>query len=67
MLVTRMTQGMDLNDYRSKFGVDFEIEHAQAIHRLESLGLIALEGGFLRLTRHGLEVQNAVVVELLEE
>ena len=67
MLATRMTQGMDLDDYRAKFGVDFAFRHKRAIRRLEALGLVEIEGSFLRLTQRGLEVQNAVVVELLEE
>ena len=31
------------------------------------LGLIQLEGGFLRLTERGMELQNAVVVELMDD
>lgn len=67
MLSTRMTQGLDLDDYRRRFGEDFASAHAKTIRRLQSLGLIETDGGFLRLTRRGLEVQNAVVVELLDE
>ena len=67
MLATRMTQGLDLNDYRCRYGADFASEHRRAIQRMQSLGLVQIDGGFLRLTRRGLEVQNAVVVELLDE
>ncbi len=67
MLSTRMTRGMNLSAYRREFGVDFEIAHAGKIVQLEKLGLIERKDGFLRLTRSGLEVQNAVVVELMEE
>lgn len=67
MLSTRMTRGMDLNAYRERFGVDFEAAHAKAIGGLVRHGLIEIKDGFLRLTRSGLEVQNAVVVELLDE
>ncbi len=67
MLATRMTQGMNLDDYRSRFGVDFATVHQESLRRLQALGLIEIDSGFLRLTRRGLEVQNAVVVELLEE
>ena len=34
---------------------------------MTDLGLIEIADGFLRPTRSGLELQNAVVVELLEE
>lgn len=67
MLSTRMIRGMDLCAYRNEFGVDFESAHAKAIGGLVRHGLIEIENGFLRLTRSGLEVQNAVVVELLDE
>jgi len=67
MLNTRMTQGMDLSAYREQFGVDFAARHAAAIEKWTKHGLIKIENGFLRLTGNGLEVQNAVVVELLDE
>ena len=67
MLSTRMTRGLDLNAYREQFGVDFADKHEKSIRRLQQLDLIRLEDGFLSLTARGLEVQNAVVVELLEE
>lgn len=67
MLSTRMLRGMDLKAYRRDFGVDFEIAHARAVERMRRMKLIEIEDGFLRLTRSGLEVQNAVVLELLGE
>ncbi|MGN0801629.1 MAG: radical SAM family heme chaperone HemW [Candidatus Faecivicinus sp.] len=66
MLSTRMVRGMDLAEYRRAFGVDFERAHEKTLARLAGLGLVKIEDGFLRLTRSGLELQNAVVVELLE-
>lgn len=67
MLSTRMIRGLDLNEYRNAFCVDFERAHAKAIAALSRHGLIEIKNGFLRLTNSGLEVQNAVVVELLDE
>lgn len=66
MLSTRMVRGMDLAAYRREFGVDFEKSREKAMIRMEKLGLAERRDGFLRLTRKGLEVQNAVVVELLD-
>lgn len=66
MLSTRMCRGMNLTDYRDAFGVDFEMQHAKEIDRLRNMGLLTVEDGFLRLTRLGLELQNAVVVELMD-
>ena len=67
MLATRMTRGMSLSAYREQFGVDFEAVHAKELEMLGKHGLIEIRDGFLRLTRSGMEVQNAVVVELLDE
>ena len=66
MLATRMTKGLDLAAYGAQFGEDFAAAHRKAVRRMEKLGLVKIENGFLRLTREGLEVQNAVVVELLD-
>ena len=67
MLSTRLTRGMDLAAYGAEFGVDFVKAHRVALGRLAALGLVCVEDGFLRLTLEGMEVQNAVVVELLDE
>lgn len=67
MLATRMTKGLNLSLYEKQFGVDFVKNREKVIRRLEGFGLIEIKNGFLRLTRKGLEVQNAVVVELLDE
>lgn len=67
MLSTRTVQGFDLMEYRARFQRDFEKEHEAAIARLKASGLIRIEGGTLRLTERGMEVQNAVLVELLED
>lgn len=66
MLSTRMCRGMDLAAYRRAFGVDFAQGREDALRSLESLGLLTWRDGFLRLTGRGMEVQNAVVVELLD-
>lgn len=67
MLETRMLRGLDLNGWREKFGEDFCAARAAAIRKLENYGLIEMENGFLRLTAMGLELQDSVVLELLED
>ena len=66
MLSTRMCRGMDLGAYRREFGVDFRAGREEKLAQLARLGLLECADGFLRLTRRGMEVQNAVVVELLD-
>lgn len=64
MLATRTARGLDLAAWQSAFGAPFGRE--AALNRLERGGFITIEHGFLRLTLRGMEVQDAVVLELLE-
>ena len=66
MLSTRTTQGLNLPAWRERFGRPFAPEGCAALDRLAKAGLIEIKDGFLRLTCRGMEVQNAVVLELLE-
>ena len=67
MLSTRTVRGLDLSAWRSAFGEDFAAGREAALRRLSDAGFIGIEGGFLRLTGRGMEVQDAVVLELLGE
>ncbi len=58
MLGTRMSQGIDLSLFKN---VD-----NRRLDRLVASGLIELDNGYLRLTTRGMELQNAVILELLE-
>lgn len=64
MLATRTTRGLDLAAWQAAFGQPFDRE--AAIRRLAQGGYLEIDHGFLRLTLRGLEVQDAVVLELLE-
>ena len=65
MLSTRTCRGLDLAGWRERFQEDFMAGREEIVRRLETAGLARLESGFLRLTLRGMEVQNAVVLELL--
>ena len=65
MLATRTARGLDLADWQARFGVPFERGREAALARLEAGGLVEHRDGFLRLTLRGLELHNAVVLELL--
>ena len=67
MLSTRTVRGLDLAAWENAFGAPFERGREAAIGRLEKGGLIEIGGGHLRLTTRGMEVQDAVVLELLGE
>ena len=56
MLVTRTTRGIPLELVAKKL---------EAVRRLEAGGFVQRSGGRLILTDRGMEVQNAVVLELV--
>ena len=67
MLATRTARGLDLAAWARDFGAPFGKGREAALKRLERAGLIETGGGFLRLTTRGMEVQDAVVLELMGE
>lgn len=66
MLSTRTVRGLDLAAWAARFGENFPTDGNAALRRLADAGLIEITEGQLRLTRDGMEVHNAVVLELLE-
>jgi oxygen-independent coproporphyrinogen-3 oxidase len=67
MLSTRTERGLDLTAWARAFGTPFARGRERALDRLENGGLIETGDGFLRLTMRGMEVQDAVVLELMGE
>lgn len=61
----RMKRGIDLVEYAERFGRDLSVERADAIDRLESLGLIRIADGRMSLTRRGALFSNEVFAEFL--
>ncbi len=66
MLALRLREGLDLTAFTARHGVDLLLHKENAVRSLRMLGLIQVEGGRLRLTERGMDVQNAVLLELLE-
>lgn len=66
MLSTRTTRGLSLDEYARATGEHLEEKKRAALHALCREGLLELDGGYLRLTEKGLELQNAVVLALLD-
>ena len=67
MLGTRTVKGVDLESFKRDFGEDLREVCKGSIRRLKAAGLLELSREHLRLTERGLEVQDAVVLELLNE
>jgi oxygen-independent coproporphyrinogen-3 oxidase len=56
----RLLRGVDLAEYRRRFGLDLRKENADDIARLLDAGLIDIDDDLLRLTRHGALLSNEV-------
>lgn len=67
MLGLRMTEGVSEPDFLRRHGVGLEMLYGERLRRFESKGLMAHQDGFWRLTRRGMDVQNAILVELMDE
>lgn len=61
----RLTRGLDLAEYRERFGDDLCVTAAEKLDRLTKAGLIIVEGDKLRLTRKGKLFSNNVFVEFV--
>lgn len=61
----RMLEGVEEEQFRAEFGVPLAQIHDPAIERLCAAGLLAREGGRLRLTRRGVILSNRVFAAFL--
>lgn len=66
MLALRLREGLSLSAFAARHGFDFLEHKGSAARSLQMLGLIQVEGDRLRLTERGMDVQNAVLLELLD-
>ena len=61
----RMMSGVDLNDYRVRFGDDIRDSHSEDLKRFREAGLIECVGESVRLTRAGALLSNEVFAALI--
>jgi oxygen-independent coproporphyrinogen-3 oxidase len=59
-LSLRLKKGLDLSEYKLRFGVDLTVKFAEDFERFEELGLIELNENTLRLTPKGFVFSNEV-------
>jgi oxygen-independent coproporphyrinogen-3 oxidase len=60
----RLMSGLNLKDYRRRFGSDLRDRYAADLHRLVNSGLIEIDEDLLRLTRRGALLSNEVFAVL---
>ncbi len=66
MLGLRMTAGVSEADFTAMHGVTLEAYCGAILHQQEKRGLLRHQDGRWSLTRRGMDVQNAILVEILE-
>ena len=67
MLGLRTTKGVSETDFAAMHGLSLNECYGDRLHALTKQGLIEWRDGWCRLTRRGMDVQNAVLVELMDE
>ena len=67
MLGLRMTRGVSEADFAARHGATLESCYGERLRSLAARGLMEYAGGFWRLTRRGMDVQNAILVELMDD
>lgn len=66
MLGLRTTKGVNEATFEAMHGVALSDVYGAKLAELETQGLLCHTGGWWRLTRRGMDVQNGVLVELME-
>ncbi|MDO4837761.1 MAG: radical SAM family heme chaperone HemW [Clostridia bacterium] len=67
MLGLRTTKGVSESAYTAMHGVSMDQRYGATLARLEKQGLLLHQAGYWRLSRRGMDVQNAVLVELMDD
>lgn len=67
MLGLRTTQGVSVERFAAMHGLALESLYGERLRSLASRGLVSFSEGHWRLTRRGMDVQNAILVELMDE
>lgn len=61
----RMMQGVSMEQFREKFGIDIKEIYGEQIEKMQRQGLLCIENGHLKLTSLGIDVSNVVLAEFL--
>ncbi len=67
MLSLRMTAGMNRKRFRDLHGAPPEAFYGDVLRRLASQGLLILKDDSWRLTRRGMDIQNSILLEFMED
>ena len=66
MLRLRLREGIDLDAYRARFGIDLSLRYQKEIDRFCSMGLMRVSEGRLALTESGFRLSSGILVDFLD-
>lgn len=61
----RLNEGIDLNKLSKEFGIDLERKNKKKLEHLTLQGFVEQEGSIVKLTKKGMDLANAIIVELI--
>jgi oxygen-independent coproporphyrinogen-3 oxidase len=61
MMGLRLAEGLNLDDFHQKYGLDVRAAHGEALDAFVARGVLSYDGGRLRLTRAGMLLANEVM------
>lgn len=67
MLGLRMTRGVSEAGFLARHGLTLDSYRGERLRAFEAQGLLTHADGFWRLTRRGMDVQNAILVDLMDD
>ena len=66
MLRLRLTEGLNIIDFKDKFNVDFYEKYSKQVEYLTENKLIELKVDFVKLTERGMDISNSVFEEFMD-
>lgn len=66
MLGLRLMEGIHLESYIKRYGIDLEVNFSEVIKKQKKLGTLIVENGYMTLTAYGHDISNSVIVEFME-
>ena len=67
MLGLRMTRGVSESEFQERHGVSLDALYGEKLRKFEHEGLLQRKTDRWSLTRRGMDVQNAILVELMDD
>jgi oxygen-independent coproporphyrinogen-3 oxidase len=65
MLGLRLSEGIDINEYRARFGTDILIDKRDAIDKLIQRGLIVVQDSHMYIPQQYMYTSNSIILQLI--